>query len=1259
MRKFYAAIALCITLIGTFSPVFFSVSLLGNTPKIGVQKNIAFADIVDVSFGGPITIIDTPGRPGFYRLETTIRYDSPTRGTGSPFNNGSFFGTFPGSLDPHYRVVNTDTNTAIIDEKVSDPQNLGLKDATYGPMRQDIEITTPGKYEAYFYEDYTGTDELPSSKIKFEITANKHVINATISAQRTNITGDDQIEYTIITGDINPTTPTEAKFSIGVTYKNTNKQTVDDAPENLWWSLTDKATGSVTENAINLNPKPKYNTLRNFTITIPNLIAGKEYSIKFLEKDILTTQGNPKSSQPFPFKAGEVIDNDATQQQIQQQNANAAQQALDDIQKGQEGESKKDFECGIIDIFCNIYILIIDFILFIPNGIATVAGIFMDVSLKIAISPVMYGLTGSTLESGLRSAWMIIRDFSNIGFIFALFVAAFSLILNKDLMGFEPKKTVVRVIMMALLVNFSFMMCRVVIQTGDLFANIFYNKIEDSASKEVAVGSLSPISISALFSNLGIKSPSLAIISIVNPQTLLLSDFVDDSSIGFSGTGAALGAGIAGLSSDLGDVSMWDPATWLSVPADSAKNIAAGAVVGGILVGSTKSTEFYVSYGIIAVTLFFVYLILIYVFVSSGFIFLGRIVGLWLSIIVAPLAFVGNAIPMLSTNKYIGFDNWLNNLVKLSFLTPIFLFFVYLTVKILAIKTLLPASILNNGNMFVKIFAILFPLFIAAALLIAGKKIATEMSGAIGEMVGKVSGWATTAALGAATGGTAMLGRQTLGRAGSALANANRGDNSFLGKGMRTMGDKLGAASFDVRKNGTAMKGFGKFTEMSGEKIDLGTRGLREGGFNAEGTLSEQYRKRQERIAKEQEEKLKKEAADALLNAQAKDAQELRENESKLELAKKAKEAEEVKIAMEAENQGPEAFIEKKEAEKVDLENKNIQLHIEQATIESEKTNLMAEQPNLENELVRLEGHEQGVKALLADLAKQPNTSANKAEKDKLSKELDQTKKDIAAQKAAIATNKKEIETRDKSIADKDKEIKKNEETIEKSGSYATGLAGITSVRDARQKKKDLELEAAHSQSKVKSDKLKIDMDEKKTKAEEVQKEINSLNTKLKNEKDQTKKDQIQAEIDAKTEERNKKDDEYKKAKDEHKNALKVYNDEFGNKIKAMEDFEKDAIKTYEQEHDVQIRKATAQNAVIAAQKDVNASQNNLDNLNYQFQQKYADDMEKKAAAYQKVFGRMTEHIATATGGLIGGEALNNAGENAAAGVRRDASKNY
>ncbi len=1253
MRKFYAAIALCITLIGTLSPVFFSVSLFGNTPKINVEKNVVDAGTLgDTFFGRGITVENIPGDNTSFNMSSSVRYN--IRG----YSQGDTLGLSAIAL--HYKVVRLNDQSVIVDGEFDETDYF--KNNEEKTFKQKIPMPADGTYLGWFYEDILfQTTDVDSSKVQFVVSGGK-ITTQRIDASTTNQDSEIKVSFSIPEGFIDPVKPDEIKVTGAVFYKNSSQPTpsTDNAPVNISWVLTDINDREINRKVITgISGKVNQPGGLAYTFVVNNLITGTAYKIHIEENEIKTNGGKPVPSAPLPFTAGTPVDNAAIQQQIQQQNADAAQQALNNIQKDQEGESKKDFECGIIDVFCSVYTLIIDFILFIPNGIATVAGIFMDVSLKIAISPVMYGLTGSGLESGLRSAWTIIRDFSNIGFIFALFIAAFSLILNKDIMGFEPKKTVVRVIIMALLVNFSFMMCRVVIQTADLFANIFYNKIEDAASKDVAVGGLSPLSISALFTNLGIKSPSLAIISIVNPQTLLLSDFVDDRSIGFSSKGAVLGGAIYAATNDVSVVNtLLSGGTQLIVEGGQA---AAAATLGGILVGSTKSTEFYVSYGIIAVTLFFVYLILIYVFVSSGFIFLGRIVGLWLSIIVAPLAFVGNAIPMLSKNKYIGFDSWLNNLVKLSFLTPIFLFFVYLTVKILAIKTLLPASIINNGNMFIKIFAILFPLFIAAALLIAGKKIATEMSGAIGEMVGKVSGWATTAALGAATGGTAMLGRQTLGRAGSALANANRGDNSFLGKGMRTMGDKLGAASFDVRKNERAMKGFGKFTEMSGEKIDLGTRGLREGGFKAEGTLSEQYRKRQEHIAKEQEEKLKKEAADALLDAQAKDAQELRERQAKLEAAKKAKEAEDARIAMEAENQGPEAFIDKKEKEKEDLKNQNIQLNVEKLTVENEKTTLSTEKADIENDLSNLESEKTVIEKDIQQLQTAAAAETDPDKKSNIEAQINFQKEDLAKKNTEIDNKKVElqnkniqIQDRDKTIAEKDKEIKENDDKIKKADAYQNNLSGITSVRDARQKKIELELEALHSQEKTIAEKSKAEMDKKKTEADEVQSELNKLNTKLKNEKDETKKAQIEADIAEKTAERNKKDTEYNKAKSDHKAAKQRYDDAFGNKITALSDFEKEALKTYEQDHEVQIRKATAQNAVIAAQKDVNASQNNLDNLNYQYQQKYAEDLEKKAAAYQKVFGRMTQHVATATGGLIGGEALNNAGENAATGVRRD-----
>jgi hypothetical protein len=422
-------------------------------------------------------------------------------------------------------------------------------------------------------------------------------------------------------------------------------------------------------------------------------------------------------------------------------------------------DDKNALDCSFYDIYCGMYKVIITFILFIPNALTVIAGLLMDFSLYISINPGVYGVGGDSVETGLRMAWSVIRDFANIGFIFALFVIAFSLILNKNLLNFDPKKGIVKVIIMALLVNFSFLMCRFIIQGADIFSHFLYNKITVEDPKTNS--GLGGLSFSNLLSSVGVKTPSLQIISHVGPQQAFVKLEVDSASTDSKFT---LGSALIG----------------------TAKTIVMGP--GGLVVDAlseagiidVKGPDFYIQYGIMAVVSFFIYLILIFTFISVAFIFLGRIFGLWLGMVISPLAFVSYAIPMLEDNKFIGFNNWLKSFIELAFVTPIFIFFMYLTVVVFNMNSIIPTQLGGTG-IIPTLLRELIPAIGATFLLLKGKKIATDLAGEVGVIAGKLSGAVSTLALGAVTGGTAMIGRQTLGRAGAAIANSQTLRNAEAG----------------------------------------------------------------------------------------------------------------------------------------------------------------------------------------------------------------------------------------------------------------------------------------------------------------------------------------------------------------------------------------------------------------------------------------------------------------------------------------------
>ena len=69
---------------------------------------------------------------------------------------------------------------------------------------------------------------------------------------------------------------------------------------------------------------------------------------------------------------------------------------------------------------------------------------------------------------------------------------------------------------------------------------------------------------------------------------------------------------------------------------------------------------------------------MIYVFASVGLMFLARTLGLMVLMVFAPFAFISIAIPGgKKAMEDWGWDSWFDNLIKLSLLAPIFIFFLF------------------------------------------------------------------------------------------------------------------------------------------------------------------------------------------------------------------------------------------------------------------------------------------------------------------------------------------------------------------------------------------------------------------------------------------------------------------------------------------------------------------------------------------------------------------------------------------------------
>lgn len=918
--------------------------------------------------------------------------------------------------------------------------------------------------------------------------------------------------------------------------------------------------------------------------------------------------------------------------------------------------SWKDFGCLIITG-------IVQWILIpIPSFVAALIGTTADLFLKFSINPAVYGTCTATgcddVANAIRVGWGIVRDFANIGFIFALFVAAFMLILDKTSVGgkqFEPKKVVVRVIMMALLVNFSLFFCRMIIQTADIFSHLLYNRIG-----ETTVSGSNP---TALLSNalnspdVNIKSPSLYLVAKVNPQELLTStEFKDDG-------------------------------------------------------GTT-------AYIILSLLSFFLYFMFIFMFAQMIFIFGGRIFALWIGMILAPFAFVSHAIPFLEDNPYIGFDNWLKNFTKLAFMTPLYLFFLYLTLSILKVNVAETAlnsmhSLSASSNPWVvrliyMVLGKLVPLFASVFILMYGKKWATEMSGVVGEMAGKISGAVTGVAMGAVTGGAAFVGRQTVGALGSKLAAGTADSTSTFGKGLNTLGKGLSTSTFDVRNSKVFSKGMEYTGRATGQKMDIGTNNLQEkGGHAATGGISQILEDRRERIADKKATEKEQEALERANNPQSRENIKKRNAERALKQTQAAKAAEEAKIAAEAEKQ-----VVNTDAQEVKLteENTNIDKTISENNTRIEEINRdlagkeVPSDSDIEQTKIDKEAAETIAKAIVseekelndkiaANTAKQANPSSA-AEATRLQSEMTELEKQKTDLETRKTKNKEDLdkatakETEQKQVTDLTNEKQKletvNTKKEEEKAVNNAKLAALDNIKGktAAQVKDEAEIkkaEAEGSKEKADLDKATKDADEEAKKVAELQEKIK----KAEKEKDTKLVEELKKELNGdnwdeidsleetlkktKSKEEKKKIREdiaklvggkQKKLNEERGKAIAAkatYENVHGKQIKALEDLAKDTEKAYKGTDENKERVAVFTKRENELKVDVVKATIEVNNMRKKILGAHADAMNnvgKKVDGHpmfsvpvnagKAIVGAVAPIIGVITNGRVGGGYVNN-----------------
>ncbi|MCR4275239.1 MAG: hypothetical protein NUV83_00575 [Candidatus Wolfebacteria bacterium] len=127
---------------------------------------------------------------------------------------------------------------------------------------------------------------------------------------------------------------------------------------------------------------------------------------------------------------------------------------------------------GITNAAISGIVLVISYVLgFIAQVVFYIGGVFLDFALAVN----MHLLDNPFIKTG----WSIVLNFTNLGFVLAIIVIAFATIVG--LQSYGMKKTLWKLIVAALLVNFSLAIAGFFIEASDGLTNFFIGKIQGTS----------------------------------------------------------------------------------------------------------------------------------------------------------------------------------------------------------------------------------------------------------------------------------------------------------------------------------------------------------------------------------------------------------------------------------------------------------------------------------------------------------------------------------------------------------------------------------------------------------------------------------------------------------------------------------------------------------------------------------------------------------------------------------------------------------
>lgn len=385
------------------------------------------------------------------------------------------------------------------------------------------------------------------------------------------------------------------------------------------------------------------------------------------------------------------------------------------------------FSCGVgigSDLFPACLIKFLYYVMYVfPSLLLAVVAYFFNVLISVTL--------GSTLlkSNFIPEAWGVVRDLSNIFFILILLYIAIKIIL--DIGGHEAKQMIAKVIIMALLINFSMFFTKVIIDTSNVLALIFYNKLS-TGNKDPKTGEI----VSAPYQDItGEKDISGGLVSAFNPTSALGPEFF---------TAAKKPIQLPGQPPDT----------------NLEEKVPEGMLVGIIIITGA------------------IFLVAIYALFISGLAFLGRLIELFILIIFSPFAFMSFVVPKLAHVEYLGWDDWLKRLISVSFMAPIFMFFLYFIFMLVKAK-IYNDMLMKGDGIIITLLRMIIPALFVMILLLKATEYAKKGSGKFGEVAINGAKVLTGLAVDGVALGAAAAGRATVGATAKYVQNEGARKKDF------------------------------------------------------------------------------------------------------------------------------------------------------------------------------------------------------------------------------------------------------------------------------------------------------------------------------------------------------------------------------------------------------------------------------------------------------------------------------------------------